>query len=249
MDLRITIIASTAALMLTGCAATSTSIAKRNLDVQTKMSDTIFIDPVRRSSRLIYIEVRNTSDKQDLEIENAVRSKIADHGYRVTTDPGEARFMLQANVLQAGKSSKTAADEAYEGGFGSVLAGGAAGAAAGWGLGQAGGNDGLLIAGGALLGAGISSVADAFVQDVTYSIITDIQVSERAAADEYVSQDEQLEVPRGESGRINQYSSGTSEWKRYRSRVVSTANQVNLDWPDAAPQLVEGLSRSIAGIF
>jgi hypothetical protein len=31
---------------LGGCAAVHTSIAKKDLDVQTKMSDTIFLDPV-----------------------------------------------------------------------------------------------------------------------------------------------------------------------------------------------------------
>jgi hypothetical protein len=30
---------------------------------------------------------------------------------------------------------------------------------------------------------------------------------------------------------------------------MSTANRTNLDFEDAAPQLVDGLTRSIAGIF
>ena len=42
---------------------------------------------------------------------------------------------------------------------------------------------------------------------------------------------------------------GSTDLRRYRTRVVSTAEQANLDWPDAAPQLVAGLSRSIGGIF
>ncbi|MEZ5825681.1 MAG: complement resistance protein TraT [Geminicoccaceae bacterium] len=255
MDLRKTIIASPMTLALacvlaiSGCAATSTSVAKRNLDVQTRMSDTIFLDPVRASDRLIYVEVRNTSDKPDLAVETAVLQRIGERGFRVTRDPERARFMLQANVLQAGRNSETAAEAAHKDGFGSVLTGGAAGAAVGWGLGEAGGHNGLLIAGGTLIGAGVASAVDAFVQDVTYTIITDIQISERARPGEYVSQDEQLESAAGTSGTVSQYSSSTSPWKRYRTRVVSTANQVNLDWPDAAPQLVDGLTRSIAGIF
>jgi uncharacterized lipoprotein YajG len=32
--------------ILSGCAAVHTSIAKKDLDVQTKMSDTVFLDPV-----------------------------------------------------------------------------------------------------------------------------------------------------------------------------------------------------------
>ncbi|MCB9944656.1 MAG: complement resistance protein TraT [Geminicoccaceae bacterium] len=249
MDLHKTLIALALTMAISGCAATSTSIAKRNLDVQTKMSDTIFLDPVRPSARVVYVEVRNTSDKPDFDIERDIIEKLNVNGFRVTGDPDRAQFMLQANVLQAGKTSQTAAEEANRGGFGSVLTGGAVGAAAGWGLGKAGGKDSVLTAGGALLGAGIATVADAFVQDVTYSIITDIQISERVAPGDYVSQDEELKSSQGSSGSISQYSSGQGRWKRYRSRVVSTANQANLDWPDAAPQLVDGLTRSIAGIF
>jgi hypothetical protein len=33
-------------VILSGCAAVHTSIAKKDLDVQTKMSDTVFLDPV-----------------------------------------------------------------------------------------------------------------------------------------------------------------------------------------------------------
>ena len=44
-------------------------------------------------------------------------------------------------------------------------------------------------------------------------------------------------------------SSQTTDAKRYRTRIVSTANQANLDWPQAEPELVAGLTRSIGGIF
>ena len=41
----------------------------------------------------------------------------------------------------------------------------------------------------------------------------------------------------------------TTDARRYRTRVVSTANQANLAWEDAQPELVAGMSRSIGGIF
>ena len=50
-------------VILSGCAAVHTSIAKKDLDVQTKMSDTIFLDPVEPDRRIVYLNVRNTSDK------------------------------------------------------------------------------------------------------------------------------------------------------------------------------------------
>lgn len=42
----LSLIALVTALSVGGCAATHTAIAKRDLDVQNKMTDTIFLDPV-----------------------------------------------------------------------------------------------------------------------------------------------------------------------------------------------------------
>ena len=238
------------ALVLTGCAAGTTAVAKRNLDVQTKMSDTIFLDPVAAEDRTIYVDVRNTSDQPGLDIEPLVRDSVAARGYRVVDSPGDARFILQANVLQAGRNSETAAEAAYNTGFGGTLLGGAAGGAAGYGLGRAGigVNDTVAAIGGALAGAAISGLADALVQDTTYTIVTDIQISERVPG-AVVSQSEQANLAQGSAGTMMQSSSSTTNSKRYRTRIVSTANQANLDWPDAEPQLVAGVSRSIGGIF
>lgn len=237
------------ALALTACAATSTAISKRNLDVQSRMSDTIFLDPVAPEDRTVYLEVRNSTDKADFDIETSIEQAIADRGYILVDDPTAAQYILQANVLQAGKNSRSAADDAFGGGFGSTILGGAVGAGAGAVGGAVGGNDTLLIAGGAILGAAAATVADAFVQDVTYTVITDIQVSERAPDGLIIDQEETASVNQGSSGSILQSSVTTSDRKRHRTRVVSTAEKVNLDWPEAAPQLVAGVTRTISGIF
>ncbi len=235
--------------LLGGCAATSTAVAKRNLDVQTKMTDTIFIEPVRADQRTVYVSVRNTSDKPDFTIEPAIRMQLEANGYRVVDDPDQAQFMLQANVLQAGRNSETAAEAAASGGFGSAVSGAAVGAGSGYLLGQAGGSDvGLTIAG-ALIGAAIGTVADAYVQDVTYTVITDLRVSERARDGIVVSQSEQQTLGQGSGGSVTQASSTITDWKHYQTRIVATANQVNVEWEDAAPQMVDGLTRSIGGIF
>ncbi|MFZ1428832.1 MAG: complement resistance protein TraT, partial [Geminicoccaceae bacterium] len=110
-------------LALSGCAAGSTAIAKRNLDVQTKMSDTIFLDPVSPDQRTVYVDVKNTSDKPDLDLAPQIRAAIAARGFRVVDDPRAAQFVLQANVLQAGRSSETAAEAASGSGFGGTLLG------------------------------------------------------------------------------------------------------------------------------
>lgn len=235
--------------LLAGCAATSTAISKRDLDVQTKMTDTVFLEPVSADRRTVYVSVRNTSDRPDFAVEPAIRQQIESAGYRIVDDPDEAQFMLQANVLQAGRNSETAAEAAGEGGFGSAISGAAVGAGSGYLLGQAGGSDvGLTIAG-ALLGAAIGTAADAYVQDVTYTVITDIRVSERARTGTVVSQSEQQTLDQGSGGTVTQASSTITDWKHYQTRIVATANQANVEWDDAAPSMVDGLTRSIGGIF
>lgn len=152
--------------LLPGCAATSTAVAKRNLDVQTRMTDTIFLDPVPEDERTVYVEVRNTSDKPDFDIAPQIRQAVAARGFRVVDDPRQANFLLQANVLQAGRSSETAAERAYNSGFGSTVVGGATGGAVGYGLGKSGigVNDTLGTIIGALIGAGVSGIADTEVK-------------------------------------------------------------------------------------
>lgn len=200
-------------VVLSGCAATHVAISKRDLDVQTKMSSTIFLDPVAKNKQTIYLQVRNTSDKPDFRIEDSIRSGITGRGYRIVTDAGQAHYMLQINVLQAGKIDPAAAQAAFTAGYGGAMTGILVGAAAG--------GSGRDAATGGVLGGIIETVSGAFVKDVTYSIITDLQISERQGGG----------------------------WKRYQTRVLSTANKVNLEFAEAQPNLEKGLIASISGLF
>jgi hypothetical protein len=246
-SLRGTLASLALVLLLAGCAATTTAVSKRNLDVQTKMTDSVFLEPVSPDKRTVFVSVRNTSDKPDFNVEPAIRSQLEAAGYTVVDDPDQANFMLQANVLQAGRNSQTAAEAAGAGGFGSAVSGAAVGAGSGYLLGQAGGSDVGLTVAGALLGAAIGTIADAYVQDVTYTVITDIRVSERSGA--VVSQSEQQTLGQGSGGTVTQTSSTITDWKHYQTRIVATANQANIEWEEASPQMVDGLTRSIGGIF
>jgi hypothetical protein len=53
-----------ASLQFSGCSAAHTAIKKRNLDVQTKMSETIFLEPTEPQNRVVFVDIRNTSDKE-----------------------------------------------------------------------------------------------------------------------------------------------------------------------------------------
>jgi hypothetical protein len=238
-------IAVWAMLLAAGCAATATGLGKRNLEVQTKMTDTIFLEPVSPQDRTIFVQVRNTSDQADFDIAEAVKVSIAGRGYRVVERPEQAHYLLQANVLQVGRASPTAAEQTFAGGFGGTLIGGAVGAA---GARIASDDPRALIAGG-LVGAATSGIADSLIEDVTYTIITDVQISERAGEGVLVTERLDQNLRQGSGGSRIISATEIHDWKRYQTRIMSTANRTNLDFEDAAPELVAGLTRSISGIF
>ena len=230
--------------LASGCAATTTGLGKRNLEVQTKMTDTIFLEPVSSHDRTVLVQVRNTSDQADFDLRDAIETSIAERGYRLVDRPEEAHYLLQANVLQVGRTSPTAAEQTFAGGFGGTLIGGAGGVA---GARIASDDTRALIAGG-LVGAATSSVVDALVEDVTYTIITDVQISERAGEGVVVTERLEQNLRQGSGARIIS-ATQIHDWRRYQTRIMSTANRTNLEFEDAAPELVDGLTRSIAGIL
>jgi hypothetical protein len=59
----------------------------------------------------------------------------------------------------------------------------------------------------------------------------------------------QQNLGQGASGSEVLSSTETTVWKRYQTRVQSTASKANLEFEEAAPELTSGLTRSIAGIF
>lgn len=230
---------------LAGCSAATTAIQKRDLLVETQASRTIFLDPAPKAERTIFVDVRNTSERPDFDLTPEVAAILEDKGYRVVEDPANARYMLQANVLQAGRTSETAAEKTFGGGFGSAVFGGAIGAAAG----RAASNDVSTIITGGLMGAAASAVADSFVADVTYTVTTDVQVSEREADSVVASTPMPDPLFVDGFGERPAPSAEAPEWTRHQTRIMSVANQVNLDFEDAAPALVEGMTRQLAGIF
>ena len=158
------------AVAITGCAATQVAISKRDLDVQTRMSNTVFLDPVPQDKRTVYVQVRNTSDKPGFNIDGNLRQAIETKGYRVLKDPNKAYYWLQVNVLQVGKADPSAAERALASGFGGAITGVLVASATG----NTSSRDSAL---GGLLGGIAETIANAMVKDVTYSIITDIQIS------------------------------------------------------------------------
>ena len=105
---------------------------------------------------------------------------------------------------------------------------------------------------GATLGVGLAAglvgmAADAMVEDVNYTMITDVQIAERTKAT--VTTDNVAALRQGTSGAKIQTSTETGNQHKYQTRVVSNANKVNLKFEEAKPVLEDQLAKSIANIL
>ncbi|MCG9658257.1 complement resistance protein TraT [Vibrio mediterranei] len=232
----------TSTVLLSGCSAMSTAIKKRNLDVQTKMSQTIWLDPVPESEHTVYLQVRNTTDKT-IPLAETLKTDLQQRGYQVLTDPQAAHYWLQVNILKMDKMDLKASQQFLGMGYGGGLAGGAIGALAASGMGYGGGD--VVTAG--LVGGAIGFVADTMVEDVNYALITDVRVVEKTQG--AVTTEQKSQLTNGIGGSTTSVEQKTENKHRYQTRILSTANKVNLDFDEAKPALVKGLSHSLTGVF
>ncbi|ADU73072.1 conjugal transfer complement resistance protein TraT [Pantoea sp. At-9b] len=228
-------------LLLSGCGAMSTAIKKRNLEVKTQMSQTVWLEP--SSQKTVYLQVRNTSDKDMSDLQTLLAQDLQAKGYTVTSSPDTAYYWIQANVLKADKMDLRESQGFLSSGY----EGAAMGAALGSGITAYNSNSG-----GAILGVGLAAglagmAADAMVEDVNYTMVTDLQISERSKAT--VTTDNVAALRQGTSGVKVQTSSEEGNRMKYQTRVVSNANKVNLKFEEAKPVLEAQLAKSVAGIM
>ena len=236
-NLKIVLFSLLLIFVFVSCSTMHTVVSKRNLDVQTKMSDTIWLEPVSASEKTIFVQVRNSSGK-NLNIEQKVINVLTAKGYRIVNDPALAKYWLQANILKVDKvnldSDNGFSDAVLGAGIGGVLGAqrsGGAYTAIGWGL----------------AGAAIGTLADALVDDTAYAMVTDILITEKTGRN--VQTATRNSVKQGNSGSMTSTSSGSSNMEKYSTRVLSTANQVNLNFNSAIPILEDELGKVVGGIF
>jgi len=85
------------------------------------------------------------------------------------------------------------------------------------------------------------------VEDVNFTMVTDLQISERSKT--AVTTDNVAALRQGTSGIKLQTSSEEGNRMKYQNRVVSNTNKVNLKFEEAKPILEAQLAKSVAGIM
>lgn len=241
-----------AVMLMTGCAGSSFSkvgttitgeqvlITKSDVHAKTKMSETIFLEPVAPEEQIIYFKFRNTSD-EDLDVIQRLRFEFEKIGFIVTNNPREANFMVQANLLKIGVMDEDEQRNYLGSGFGgAAIVGGSALV-----LGHSGSSSGKA----ALAGAALGMLYEAAkVKDIHYAMVTDVEIRQRPLDGEYVTQDDDLRGKMGASGSSTQTATNSNvQWKKYRTRIVSSAYAPGLEFEQARPFLEKGLVKALSG--
>ena len=80
-------------LLIGGCSSLETAVKKRNIETQTKMSETIWLNPEYITDKTIFVQVKNAS-MTDISIERDLKNVLAEKGYKVVNTPKTANYWL-----------------------------------------------------------------------------------------------------------------------------------------------------------
>jgi hypothetical protein len=188
-------------------------------DVETLLSQTIFLRPTIPGERSVYIKFTSTADKPvDLEgLQKELQERLRAKGYRISA-PENANFLLQINLLSISKTSKSLTKEAVSNGFGAALA--VASAAAG--------------PAGSVVGAATESAGSLFFRDTYFNLITDIQLSERTPRINLIKSETHTDA---------------EKWQQHTTRALSSAKDLNANQDECIDLLEENLLRVLNGIL
>jgi hypothetical protein len=239
-------------ISISGCAGSSFSkvgtnmsgekveITKKDIHAKTKMSDTIFLEPVAPEEQIIYFRFRNTSD-EELNVIEKLKNAFEKKGFTVTRNPKKANFLVQANLLKVGAMDLNEQKNYLGAGFGAAAVFAGATALTGGGYGRSGKA--------AVAGAVVGMLWEAAkVKDVHYAMVTDVEIRQRPLDGETVVQADNLRGKMGASGNSTQIAINNNvQWKKYRTRIISSAYAPGLDFSQAQPFLEKGMVKALAG--
>lgn len=230
---------------LTGCSSAVRAIKARDLAVEAKMSDTIFLDAeVLTDNPKIFVRVANTSDFQEIDFAEMLKSKLTAMGYVVTPSAKQAAYLVTANLLYMGEKKEGMDPESMlHAGFGGALMATSMAGVMGssWrGAGSAGLITGLAVAGGDAL------VGEVFHVD-EYLGLVDLQVKEEVDGGVTGTQEANLQDGIGTSLKTTRNIQ--SKRQEYRTRIVVKAKQTRMDRVEACNVIAGRLAQQVAGMF
>lgn len=237
---------------LAGCSAVNTMAKKQDLTVESRLSHSIVLEPVSPSKRIVYARVRDVSgNKMRKDMQRKIVLNLQEEGFTVTEDPDQANLMLNATILSANKMTGDEADRLLSSGY----KGAAEGAFIGGGLTAVtgGSNSDVLKAGALTAAAGF--LADTFVEDVYYTFVMDVELRERPLDGDAIDNAKKSISAKGMRSQnstnltVSKSSVERGEnynWIVYETRIVTTANQMNLKIEEAIPEVQDKTAYSLS---
>lgn len=245
-----------ASTLFSGCATTE-------LQTNVRMSQSVFIDPVKKELRTVFISSKNTSG-QPINLEQSLSNELQAKGYKIVDDPDEATYILMVNVLYCDKKQENNV-------AGAALGAGAVGAGV-----SAYNNGGAGQAIGVGLGAAvIGGLIGKATEDTIYQMQVDIVIREKAKGEVYTSSataqgqasvkdSSKAGFMNGFGGSVNNanasgqlnsnMATGTAQsystnYIEHKTMLFAEATKMNLTLEEATPILERQISNQIAGLF
>lgn len=243
-------------LLMTGCATSE-------LQTSSKMTQSVFINPVAKDKRLIFVASKNTSG-QNINLERTIYSELQAKGYTIVDDPDRATYVLMMNVLYCDRKQENNA-------VGAGVAAGAAGAGiAAYNNKSMGSTIGIGLAAGA-----VGALVGKATEDTIFQMQVDIVIREKAKGKVYasnvtasgqasVSDSRKAGFVNGfggpvantdASGRLNSNMASASaqqfeaDYVEHKTMLLAEATRMNLTLPEATPILERQIANQIAGLF
>ena len=243
-----------ASFLITGCATTQ-------LQTSAKMTQSVFINPVAKDKRTIFINMKNTSGA-NINLERTIAQSLIARGYTIIDDPEISTYVLMTNVLYCDKKQENNA-------AGGVGMGGVAGALAN------SGSSGRGIAAAGLAGAVVGGLIAKATEDTIYQMQVDIVIREKAKGKVTATTGNvagQASVRDGQkagfmnsfggpirntdaSGQLNSNSVNTSsqtyesDFIEHKTMMFAEATKMDLTLEEATPILEQKIAQQIAGLF
>lgn len=249
-------LALVATFLLSGCATTQ-------LETKVRMTQSLFVDPVAKERRIVFISARNTSGNS-VQLAPHIIASLEQKGYTITDNPDEANYVLMTNVLYSNKKRENnAADAAVVGGMGGLM------------VGSYNQNTMTGAIGGAAAGALIGGLIGKATEDTIYQMQVDVLVKQRTQGKVQASRSNtggQASVTDGNragftnsfggnvrdaegGGKINDRSFETrsqsfeSDFIEQKTTIFAEATRRNLTLDEAIPILERKIAEQIGGLF
>lgn len=228
-----------ATLLVTGCAANVR-------DTDLLASNSIMLAP--STARTIFLQNRNSSDNQDMSL-NDLGARLGAKGYQIVRDPQAAAYVVLTNIVYCNQTKielpvEDMVASGYGSGIGSSIMSGLHGLT---GMASMAGPQGALVGGAASMGLnaaeGIgSAVGNMFGgpsrpdanENINYACVADLQITELART--------------GGVLPVSQSSAAPAP-AVYQTRLAASVHQKKLDEREATPLVQQRLSAAVAGHF